>query len=100
MIVNEIAVPANAAHATDEIPEPPPALGRVRECLEIARRDDRRIERCSCAHADPLAIEIRARTFLGPRELAVRGRARDAEHEPAGTHQRDLRGKERTVADE
>src|ERR1700722_2267046 len=99
VVVHEVTVAADAAHLTDEAPEPPPArIGGER--LEVAGGEEGRLELSHRADPHPLIVEEGASARLRPGELLVGRGAGDPEHEFAGAHERDLRGKERRVAHE
>src|SRR6185312_9203374 len=99
VIVDEVAVTADAVDATDQRAKTRPGRG-CGQRLEIAGRDDGGIHACHRAHPDALAVEERAAAALRPRQLAVRRRAGNTEHEAPAAQQRDLRGEERAVAHE
>src|SRR6185312_15672469 len=99
MVMHEVAVAADAAHAADEGAEPVPLRGAGHR-LQVASRDDRCRYVLYRAHPDSLIIQKGTGALLGPSKLAVSGSAGDAQHQTGATHQCDLGGEERTVADE
>ena len=101
MIVQEIAVAADAIRPRPRAARSAATDRPAGERLQIPGRERRRVERGDLAHAtagSPLRNAPRA--ALGICELAVDRRARHAEHDLAAAHERDLRGEHRVLAHE
>src|SRR2546430_17628985 len=93
VVMNEVAIAADTADAADERPEPAP-LRRASQTFKVAGGDNGTRQLRNAAHPDRALVQVGAAPLLGPGQLAIGRRARDAEHQPPGTPQRDLRGKE------
>ena len=99
MVVQEIAVAANAVGPCDHCPITRP-FRTGSQALHVAARQMRRLDHVDLADGDRFAVQECAAASLRVGEFAVARRTRDAQNHLATMHQGNLRRKHRILAHE